>query len=176
LDDAARNDLVLGWHRLSGWEDSSAGLSALKERVIIATLSNGNVRLLINMVGRRLFTEHPRDLTLPPPQAKHAHLPWDMIFSSQLFGSYKPDPKVYLGAVELLDLPPQRVAIVAAHIYDCAAAKAAGLRAVYVRRSTEDTDIPFTSDFIKQGKTDAIVDDFWGVVKLIDEADKHAEV
>ncbi|KIJ44126.1 hypothetical protein M422DRAFT_252621 [Sphaerobolus stellatus SS14] len=156
-DDAARKDLVLGWHRLQGWEDSSAGLAALKERVIIGTLSNGNVRLLIDM-------------------AKSAQLPWDVVFSSQLFGSYKPNPKIYLGAVGLLDLPPQRVALVAAHISDCAAAKAAGLKAVYVRRPTEDRNIPFSPEFIEQGKADAIADDFWGVVKLMDEADKHAEI
>src|SRR5882757_1176194 len=33
-----------------GWPDTVQGLSALKKQVIIATLSNGNVRLLVDMV------------------------------------------------------------------------------------------------------------------------------
>ena len=33
-----------------GWPDTVQGLIALKKLVIIATLSNGNVRLLIDMV------------------------------------------------------------------------------------------------------------------------------
>ena len=33
-----------------GWPDTVQGLIALKKQVIIATLSNGNVRLLIDMV------------------------------------------------------------------------------------------------------------------------------
>ena len=57
-DDPVRRDLVLAWHRLRGWKDSSPGLAALKERVIIGTLSNGNVRLLIDMVCGRLHAAH----------------------------------------------------------------------------------------------------------------------
>jgi len=35
---------------LPGWPDTVEGLYALKKQVIITTLSNGNVRLLIDMV------------------------------------------------------------------------------------------------------------------------------
>src|ERR1700761_2875918 len=76
-----------GWHRLRPWPDSVAGLTRLKQRFIIAPLSNGNVSLLLNM-------------------AKHSGLPWDMIFGSDLFGHFKPDPETYLGVVKLLDLEP----------------------------------------------------------------------
>ena len=38
-------------HALSGWPDSSAGLHAMKKKAIIGTLSNGNVRLLVDMVS-----------------------------------------------------------------------------------------------------------------------------
>ena len=55
------------------------GLTRLKARHIIAPLSNGNVALLANM-------------------AKHAGLPWDLVFSAELFRHYKPDPETYLGA------------------------------------------------------------------------------
>lgn len=36
-----------------GWPDAVEGLYALKKHAIIATLSNGNVRLLVDMVCRQ---------------------------------------------------------------------------------------------------------------------------
>lgn len=80
-DDLAH--MTLGWHRLRPWPDSVGGLTRLKRRYTIATLSNGNVALLNNM-------------------AKHAGLPWDLILSAELFEHYKPDPETYLGAARLL--------------------------------------------------------------------------
>jgi len=121
-DDAQRGDLVLIWHRLSGWSDATEGLYALKKHAIIGTLSNGNVRLLVDM-------------------AKHADLPWDVVFSSEMFNSYKPNAKVYLGAAQLLLLPPEKCAMVAAHVFDLQAAASHGMKTVYVRRPTEDVDM-----------------------------------
>ncbi|KAI0641235.1 haloacid dehalogenase [Trametes meyenii] len=121
-DEAKRQEAVSFWHKLDGWPDSSKGLYELKKKAVIGTLSNGNVRLLVNM-------------------AKHADLPWDVIFSGELLGSYKPNPKTYLGAVHHLSVPPERVAMVAAHIYDLYAAATHGMKTVYVRRPTEDIGI-----------------------------------
>jgi 2-haloacid dehalogenase len=106
------------WHRLMPWPDSIAGLYRLKARFVLATLSNGNVSLLTNM-------------------AKNAGLPWDCVLSAELAGHYKPDPEVYLKAAELLDLPPSRVMMVAAHPSDLAAAQQVGLRTAFVRRPLE---------------------------------------
>lgn len=67
-DEEQRQDLVLVWHRLHGtlfiiflaagadavalgWPDTTEGLYALKKHAIIGTLSNGNVRLLVDMVS-----------------------------------------------------------------------------------------------------------------------------
>lgn len=108
----------LGWHRLRPWPDSVPGLMRLKQRFIIGPLSNGNVALLANM-------------------AKFAGLPWDMIFGSDLFGHYKPDPETYLGVAKLLDLPPGKVMMAAAHNADLAAAKAQGLMTAFFPRPTE---------------------------------------
>lgn len=76
---------------------------------------------------------------------------------------------MYRGAVELLDLTPDNVALVAAHIYDCAAAKAAGLKAIYVRRPTEDLSVSpeDINNAITLGQADAIVDDLGDLVRLI---------
>ena len=106
------------WHRLKPWPDSVAGLTQLKARYTISSLSNGNLSLLVNM-------------------AKNAGLPWDCVLSAELFHHYKPDPEVYLGAARLLGLAPQQVMMVAAHPSDLRAAAACGLRTAYIPRPLE---------------------------------------
>ena len=121
------------WHRLAPWPDSVAGLTRLRQRFIVATLSNGNVALLTNM-------------------AKHAGLPWDCILSAELMRRYKPDPETYLGAADLLGLRPEEVMMVAAHKGDLRSAQAVGLRAAFVARPHEfgpsvDVDVAPEADF-----------------------------
>ncbi len=118
LEEAERDRLNRAWHRLAPWPDSVAGLTRLRRRYTLATLSNGNLALLVNM-------------------AKAASLPWDCVLSAELFGHYKPDPEVYLGAARLLGLAPAQVMMVAAHPSDLAAAQQAGLRTAYIPRPAE---------------------------------------
>jgi 2-haloacid dehalogenase len=40
------------WHRLDPWPDSVPGLTRLRKKFVLATLSNGNVALLVNMAKR----------------------------------------------------------------------------------------------------------------------------
>src|SRR6476661_1217967 len=118
LSQSERDNLNRAWHRLHPWPDSVAGLTRLKEKFTITTLSNGNVSLLTNM-------------------AKRAGLPWDCVISAELFHHYKPDPEAYLGCAELLDVAPGELMLVAAHPSDLRAAKAAGLMTAYVARPLE---------------------------------------
>jgi 2-haloacid dehalogenase len=106
------------WHRLYPWPDAVEGLTRVKKNYIIATLSNGNVSLLVEM-------------------AKFAALPWDTVFGSDLFHHFKPDREVYLGAVDLLSLQPSEVMMVAAHPPDLTAAASCGLRTGLVPRPLE---------------------------------------
>ena len=69
--------------------------------------------------------------------ARHARLPWDVLFCADLFQHYKPDPQVYLGACRLLGLPPSEVMLCAAHNYDLRAARALGFRTAFIPRPTE---------------------------------------
>ena len=118
LSEAELDYFNRAWHRLSPWPDTVGGLNRLKSQFVIATLSNGNVSLLTNM-------------------AKHAGLPWDAVFSAELAQHYKPDHRVYLKAVGLLDLEPSQVLMVAAHPRDLRAAAQAGLKTAYVYRPLE---------------------------------------
>ncbi|MCB1666621.1 MAG: haloacid dehalogenase type II [Pseudomonadales bacterium] len=140
-------DFNFAWHRLSPWPDSIAGLSRLKNEYPIATLSNGNVSLLMEM-------------------AKNAGLPWDTILSAELSRHYKPDPEAYLKAAELFSLKPHEVMLVAAHPSDLQAAAAAGLSTGYVHRPLErGPDVPRTRP--APGLFDVYAEDFLDLARQL---------
>ena len=118
LPENERRTLNRVWHRLNPWPGVVEGLSRLKRRHIITTLSNGNIGLLTNM-------------------AKHGELPWDCVLSAEVFRAYKPDPRTYLGVADVFDVAPSAVMMVAAHQEDLAAARDCGLLTAYIERPLE---------------------------------------
>ena len=118
LAEADRESLVMGWRRLRPWPDSRDGLVRLRRRHITATLSNGHLALLADLL-------------------KFADLRVDVLLSAQVAGSYKPDPGVYLTALRLLSCEPGEAGLVAAHPPDLRAAAVLGLRPLFVRRPLE---------------------------------------
>jgi 2-haloacid dehalogenase len=114
----ALDDLALVWERLDPWPDVQPGLARLKSRYPIGPLSNGSFGGLTRM-------------------GRYGGLGWDFIISTELFQSYKPDPKTYLGAAALLGLEPSEVMLVAAHPLDLQAAAGCGLGTAYVPRPQE---------------------------------------
>ncbi len=140
LSESDLDHINKGWHRLNGWPDSVSGLTRLKTRYVIGSLSNGNVALLVNM-------------------AKHAGLPWDMVLSAEIFRHYKPDPEAYLGAAEILGLQPGELMLGAAHNSDLAAARACGLKTGFVPRASEYGPLQ-NRDFGADSDWDVIATDF----------------
>jgi 2-haloacid dehalogenase len=118
MDEPSRRALNRVWHRLTPWPDAVEGLTRLKARFTITTLSNGNISLLTEM-------------------AKRAGLPWDCILSAEVFRHYKPDPETYLGVCTLFEIDPQDMMLVAAHKDDLDAAQALGCRTAFVERPHE---------------------------------------
>jgi 2-haloacid dehalogenase len=142
LDEDARAEAVRAWHRLPPWPDTIPGLSALRERYTLAALSNGGFALLTHL-------------------AKTAALPFDCILSAELARAYKPDPRPYRTAADLLDVEPAQVLMVAAHTWDLDGARAAGLRTAFVERPSEkgphgqaDTAAGTTADLAATSFTD----------------------
>ncbi|HTZ91762.1 MAG TPA: haloacid dehalogenase type II [Streptosporangiaceae bacterium] len=113
-----RESLVLGWRQLRPWPDSREGLDRLRRKFVTATLSNGHIALLADLL-------------------KVGDLRFDVVLSAQLARSYKPDPQVYLTAVSLLGCAPEEAGMVAAHPGDLRASSALGLRPIFVRRPLE---------------------------------------
>ena len=118
LPENERRTLNRVWHRVNPWPDVVEGLSLLKRRHVITTLSNGNIGLLTNM-------------------AKHGGLSWDCVLSAEVFRAYKPDRRTYLGVADVFDVAPSAVMMVAAHQEDLAAARDCGLLTAYIERPLE---------------------------------------
>ena len=140
LSSADRDRLTLGWHKLKAWPDAPGALHRLKKTFMIAPLSNGTTRQLVDL-------------------ARYANLPWDAVFGADLFRTYKPAPAVYKSAVDYLGLQPAEVLMVAAHNEDLQAAQKQGLRTCFVHRSTEDQDA--------NDRFDYIVDDFEQLARVL---------
>ena len=118
LAETILHDLNLAWHRLDGWPDAAPGLARLKQRFLIAPVSNGNISLMVDLARRNQF-------------------PWDAILGAETAGDYKPKPRVYLAACEAFDLAPADCVMVAAHSSDLTAASACGLRTAHIARPNE---------------------------------------
>ncbi len=141
-------NLNLVWHRLMPWPDAVPGLNRLRGRFVVASLSNGNMSLLVNM-------------------AKNAGLPWDCVLSAELTGHYKPDKQVYVKAADLLSLKPSQILMVAAHPIDLRAAAKVGYRTALVLRPLErgtERGLTFKPD---PTEFDLTVTDFWELAKRL---------
>lgn len=118
VDEERLEPLAHAWRRLDPWPDAVEGLTRLKARFPIVTLSNGNIALMLEM-------------------ARCGGLPWDAILGAEVTGAYKPEPRAYLGTAEILGIAPSALCLVAAHHSDLAAARACGLITAYVDRPME---------------------------------------
>ncbi len=132
--------LNLAWHKLDPWPDSVAGLTRMKQRFIIAPLSNGNIILMLDI-------------------AKRAGLPWDAILGAEVAQAYKPQPEAYLRTAEVLALRPEQICLVAAHNGDLAAARRAGFKTAFVARPAEHGPGQ-TTDLVPEQDWDLVADDF----------------
>ena len=118
LDATDLDAMTATWRKLDAWPDSVAGLLAIKQRAIIAPLSNGNFDDMVML-------------------ARHAGLPWDVIVGSSLARTYKPHPDIYLQSVAAVNLEPAQVCMVAAHQGDLHHAAGHGMQTAFVTRPLE---------------------------------------
>jgi len=130
---------IAAWHGQRAWPDVSEALRKLKEErgLEIYVHANGTTRLQLNIV-------------------RSSGLKFDMLFSSELLGCYKPAPENYNRVLELLKLRAEECVTVAAHASDLRGAKAVGMKTVYVRRWTDD--IREDQEVIR-GENDAYLED-----------------
>jgi 2-haloacid dehalogenase len=147
VPDSEIDELNLAWHRLDPWPDSVEALCSLKREFIIAPLSNGNIRLMVDM-------------------AKRAGLPWDAILGADVVQAYKPSPQAYSETVNILGLAPAELCLVAAHNGDLAAARRLGLTTAFIARPTEHGPHQRT-DLKAEEAWDFVVDDLNELAKQL---------
>ena len=130
LSEEDLDELNRAWHRLIPWPDAVLGLTRLRSRYLVVSLSNSNViSLTVN--------------------SKQAGLPWDLMLSGWQMGVYKIAPGFYQAAAGFLKLPPERIMMVSTHRGDLRAAAAQGFRTAFVPRVLEygpDVEVDATPD------------------------------
>lgn len=120
-------ELAESWQHLVPWPDVPDGLRRLRERALIATLSNTDMATMV-----RLF--------------KKLGIDWDAVLTAEVFGAFKPAPVLYERTCRYLGVAPERAAMVASHPYDLRAAKAVGLNTIFVYRPFEFGSVEFAVD------------------------------
>ncbi|GJH28983.1 haloacid dehalogenase type II [Caballeronia novacaledonica] len=112
-------DELLGeWGKMVPWADSVAGISQLRRKYILSTLTNASMSGMTALV-------------------KKNNLSFDEILTGELSRAFKPDPKVYQLAVDYVGFRPDQLLMVSAHKWDLRASKRAGFRTAYVPRPLE---------------------------------------
>lgn len=118
LSSDAVSEILGAMRRLEAHPDVEPGLRLLREAGLrLVTLTNGTA------AGTAAMLEH-NGLT----ELVEATLSVDSVLR------WKPAPEPYLHAAAVTGVPPQRVALVAVHAWDCHGARRAGLRTGWVSR------------------------------------------
>ena len=152
VDDEGRSHLNRAWEKLPPWPDAVPGLDALHGRYLLAPCSNGSIAMMARL-------------------ARSAGLPWDAIVGADIGRGYKPQAAVYTASAAALGLAPEQVMMVAAHNFDLAAARAAGLATAFVSRPDEYGDGPVGKpDLSPSDDWEAVVPDFLALARQMGAA------
>ncbi|KAH8649382.1 (S)-2-haloacid dehalogenase IVA [Xylariales sp. PMI_506] len=120
FDEMTKDRCVAAWHSMPAWPEVRRAIEQLKTAGYeVFVFANGTTRLQLDL-------------------CRSSGLTFNMLFSSELLGVYKPAPESYSKVLRLLKVKPEEAVMVAAHGYDVRAAKEVGIRTIYVHRWTDD--------------------------------------
>ncbi|KAI9699936.1 MAG: hypothetical protein M1820_006998 [Bogoriella megaspora] len=120
LDEQTKHRCITVWHSMPAWPDVRPAIEQLKAQGYeVFVFANGTTRLQLDL-------------------CRSSGLSFNMLFSSELLGVYKPAPESYHKALQLVKVEPEETVMVAAHAYDTRGGKKAGMRTVYIHRWTDD--------------------------------------
>jgi 2-haloacid dehalogenase len=120
ISDEQVASVMAGWEELPAFPDALPAVSRLTEAGLrVACLTNGSAYLTSSFVNRTGLGSGI-----------------DRVISVEEVYRWKPAGVVYLYAAEMLGVPPDRMALVAAHDWDCHGAKRAGLTTGWVSRKS----------------------------------------
>ena len=135
-----KHDLAQAWRRMPAWPGARVAIAALRQTYIVAPLTILSWPMAVGSSRRN-------------------SIEWDSILSCDILGIYKPDPRCYARAAEIVDCEPSQMMMVASHPSDLRGAMASGYRSAYVIARLEDpgddyTDTGFATEF------DVVAQDF----------------
>ncbi len=146
FDDRTKHQCVVAWHSMPAWPEVPPAIEQLKAAGYeVFVFANGTTRLQLDL-------------------CKSSGLRFNMLFSSELLGVYKPAPKSYRKTLELVNVKPEESVMVAAHAYDVRGGKEAGMKTVYVHRWTDD--IKEDMEVVK-GENDFFLEDMTSLAEVI---------
>jgi 2-haloacid dehalogenase len=129
VSDSQVSSVMSGFDELPAFPDALPALSQLAEAgVRVACLTNGSAYLASSFVNRTGLGSLV-----------------DRVISVEEVYRWKPAGVVYLYAASVMDVPTDRMALVAAHDWDCHGAKRAGLTTGWVSRKSGGFGAPFAA-------------------------------
>ncbi|KAI9706391.1 MAG: hypothetical protein M1836_003396 [Candelina mexicana] len=146
FDDDVKHQCVTAWHSMPAWPDVPPAIEQLKAAGYeVFVFANGTTRLQLD-------------------HCKSSGLKFDMLFSSELLGVYKPAPQSYYRVLELVNLRPEESVQVAAHAHDVRGAKEAGMKTAYIHRCTDDIKEDME---VVRGENDFFLEDMTNLAEVI---------
>ncbi len=147
FDDRTKHQCVLAWHSMPAWPEVPPAIEQLKAAGYeVFVFGNGTARLQLVL-------------------CKSSGLRFNVLFSSELLGVYKPAPESYRKALQLVNVKPDESVLVAARAYDVRGGKKAGMKTVYVHRWTDD--IKEDMEVVK-GENDLFLEDMTSLAEVIE--------
>ncbi|MCJ1412846.1 hypothetical protein MMC19_006946 [Ptychographa xylographoides] len=120
FDSRTKHACVSVWHSMPAWSEVPLVIEELMTAGYeVFVFANGTTRLQLDL-------------------CRSSGLRFNMLFSSELLGIYKPAPESYRKTLELVNVQPEESVMVAAHADDVRGGKEAGMKTVYIRRWTDD--------------------------------------
>lgn len=146
FDDRTKHQCVAAWHSMPAWPEVLPAVEQLKAAGYeVFVFANGTTRLQLDL-------------------CKSSGLRFDMLFSSELLGVYKPAPRSYRKTLELVKVKTEESVMVAAHADDVRGGKEAGMKTVYIHRWTDDINQDME---VVKGENDFFLEDMMGLAEVI---------
>ncbi|KAH8703516.1 putative hydrolase [Talaromyces proteolyticus] len=146
FDKETKDRCIAAWHSMPAWPDVAQAIEQLKA------------------VGYEVFVHANGTTRLQLDLCKSSGLSFNMLFSSQLLGIYKPALESYEEVLRLVNLKPEETVLVAAHAYDTRGGKEAGMKTVYIHRWTDDINEDME---IVKGENDFFLEDMTNLAAVI---------
>ena len=146
FDEQTKNRCISAWYSMPAWPEVPRVIKQLKAKGYeVFVFANGTTRLQLDL-------------------CKSSGLTFDMLFSSEILGVYKPAPESYRKTLQLLKMKPEDTVMVAAHAYDLRGATKAGMKTVYIHRWTDDINEDMN---LVKGENDYFLEDMINLVEVI---------